>query len=350
MRTLASILALAAAAAVLEAQPALDAVIAALRSEDAAARRSAQDEAVKVGAPIIAPLCALIAEGTPIGISAADKTLGAIAARATTPGNADYRKAVVAALTEQVKAAGSDRARSDAAMVLGLVGGAEVVPALAAALAQPGTFEGARYALMRIPAKQATAALAAALKAASADRQPALILALGARRDASALKAIAPFAIGPDGPPRVAALTALGLTGSPSAAKPLKAAALKGSDAARLSALDALLALAEVQRAKSATSARATYLFVLQQAATAAQRSAAILGLQATGYPGLLDVILAAQKDDALRVAADAALARIPDEQLARSLKSALAKAKGDRRQALLDLGRKRNLPGLPEK
>jgi len=332
------------------AQPTPDSLLAGLKSEDSAARRAAQDEAVKLGAAAIAPLCVLIAENTPMGISTAEKTLSAIVARATAPGSDAVRKAVSAALAEQVKAGSSARARSTAARVLGLVAGREAVSALALALAEPATFEAAREALMRIPGREATAALAAALKTPAAERRPALLLALGARRDATALKPLLGYARGTDGAAAMAALAALAQTGEVRAARAVTAIAAKATGPVRSAAVDALLALADVQRARKPRAAGPLYRSAFDRGVTDAQRSAALTALAAVHYPSLLRLLVTALTDQRLSSTASALLSRMPDDQLAAGLHSELKTAKGDARAALLNLGRERKLPGLPSR
>jgi len=329
-------------------QPTPEAVLAGLKSEDAAARRQAQDEAVKLGAAAIAPLCALIAEDTPMGISAAEKTLLAIVARATAPGSDDIRQAVSAALAEQTKCAPADRARVIATRFLGLVGGADVVPALAAALDGKATFEPARGALMRIPGAQATKALLAAAAKAPAEQRPPLLLALGARRDATALRPLLGYAKRTDVAASVAALTALAQIGDVRAAKTVTAIAAKATGPIRSAAIDALLALADAQRARNPKTAGPLYRAAFDRGVTNAQRSAALIGLTATDYPGLLRLLVTALAGPGLARTASTLVSRMPDDKLAAALRTALKTAKGDARAALLDLARQRKLSGLP--
>ncbi|MBM3473404.1 MAG: HEAT repeat domain-containing protein [Armatimonadetes bacterium] len=262
-----------------------EAVVQALMSDDAATRKAAEADAVRLGAPMVAPLCDLMAKGDSKSVTVAEKALFAIVADASRPGMEPLRQAMSRTLAEQVATARSDRARSQATLLLGVCGRSEALPALAKALTEPGTFDAAVSALQRLAAKGATRTLAAAVATASAERRPALLLALGARRDAEALKTLTPFVRGPDGPARIAAVRALGLIGSSRSAGPLKAAMSKGDPETQDAALAALLAVADRQRLAKPRVAHALYGFVKDQAKTDGQRQAAQLGLEATKGP-----------------------------------------------------------------
>ncbi len=324
------------------------AVIVGLKSDDAGVRRAAQDEAVKLGAPAIGPLCGLIAEGTPMAVSVGEKALAAIAAQATAPGNDAYRQAVGAALGEQAKSAASDGARVAAVRSLGLVGGADAVGALAMGLRDAVTFEVAREALMRAPGAEATKGLLGALGEASSEQKPALILALGARRDPRAVKLLVGLLKSAEAPTRTAAAVALGQIGDVAAGKALIAAATKLPDAERQVALASVLALADSARATGSKAASALYQCALDGGATLAQRRAGLRGLGAVGSVVAVNTLLAKMSDPGLGATATALLANVPDDKLAGPLLAALKRAQGDRRAALLEFGRQRKLAGLP--
>jgi len=342
------VLVLAGVSSCVSAQATPDSVLAGLKSGDAGVRRAAQDEAVKLGAPVIAPLCALIAENTPMGISVAEKTLSAIVAQATAPGNDATRKAVSATLAEQSKSAPSDRARVAAVQCLGLVGGAEAIGPLSAALRDRVTFEAAREALMRVPGTEATRALIAALAGVPAEEQPAIALALGIRRDPTAVKPLLGLLKRADGAVRTATLAALGQIGDVSAAKALLAVAAQASDADRPTAVATVLTLADNARVASPKRAFALHKCALDKGATVAQRRAGLIGLTAAGDAGSVKVLLTRLADPELGPTVVVLLGELPDDKLAGPLLAELRKATGDRRAALLELGRARKVAGVP--
>jgi hypothetical protein len=257
-------------------------VVQGLMSDDAAARKAAEADAIRLGPTMVAPLCDLMAKGDSKSVTVAEKALFAVIAEASRPGGERLRQAVSRALAEQAATGKSDRARSQSALLLGVCGRGESLPALAKALTEPATFDAAVSALQRLAARGATRTLAAAVATAPAERRPGLLLALGARRDTEALRTLTPFVRGPDGPDRAAAATALGLIGSSRSAGPLKAAVSKGDAQTQSAALDALLAIGDRQRVAKPKLGNALYSFVKDQAKTDGQREAAQLGLEAT--------------------------------------------------------------------
>ena len=153
---------------------------------------------------------------------------------------------------------GSSRAAKEyACRKLAMIGTAESVPALEALLADPDNSHMARFALERIDAPAAAAALRKALGTVEGSLRIGMISSLAARGDHASVPAIASL-LGGDAALAVAAAAALGTLATPEAAAALAAAKPAGDVAAAV--VDARLACAEALLAKGdRKSAKAIY-------------------------------------------------------------------------------------------
>ncbi len=115
---------------------------------------------------------------------------------------------------------------------LSLIGGAASAPVLASMLSSPDTVEMARYALERIPAPEAAAALRGALESAPAKARPGIANTLGVKRDAEAVPALSRAASSTDAVLAEAAMSALGRIATPQAMTALASLRKKGVAAA----------------------------------------------------------------------------------------------------------------------
>lgn len=107
---------------------------------------------------------------------------------------------------------------------LAIVGSAASVPALAVLLVKQDSSHMARFALERINAPEAAAALRDALPKATGNLRIGLINSLGARCDAESAKALSPFLKDSDAATARAAALALGAIGTAESAALLQAA------------------------------------------------------------------------------------------------------------------------------
>ena len=146
---------------------------------------------------------------------------------------------------------------------LSVIGSETSVPALAAMLGSAETAEMARYALERIPAPEALAALRAALSKAPEKARPGIVNTLGIRRDAQAVGALAKLTGASDETLAESSIAALGRIASPQALSALAALRKQGSEPAMEASLVAADHLAshgnrtgalEIYRELSATS------------------------------------------------------------------------------------------------
>jgi hypothetical protein len=111
-------------------------------------------------------------------------------AAVATQGDAAARKALETRLAAVLKTGASRAAKDCVCRTLMLIGTAESVPALAGMLADPDLSHMARYALERIPAPEAAAAMRDALPKVAAPLKVGVIGSLGARRDAGSVPAL----------------------------------------------------------------------------------------------------------------------------------------------------------------
>jgi HEAT repeat protein len=128
---------------------------------------------------------------------------------------------------------------------LRVVGTSQSVEALAALLPDEKTSHIARYALARIPDEQAVEVLRDALPKVSGKLKPGIIGSLGVRRDTKSIKAIAKLLADSDISIARAAAHALGLIGTPAAAKVLSTFAKTASATMKMPVADACLICAE---------------------------------------------------------------------------------------------------------
>jgi HEAT repeat protein len=124
-----------------------------------------------------------------------------------------------------------------------VIGTAASVPALADMLSDADHSHMARYALERIPAPEAAAALRTALPQLPSALKIGVISSLGARQDEASVPALAELIGGTDAMVARAAAYALGAIGSAAAAEALKSA--QPSEDASLAVADASFACAE---------------------------------------------------------------------------------------------------------
>jgi HEAT repeat protein len=275
---------LAAVAALADEQAGLGAdqtaapILQGLRSPDPAARKRAEEGAAEVGAPIVAPLCELMAGDEQADIRAAEGALSAVVARAATPVTTEQRSAVTRALARELRRSESERVRAYVAQLLGIIGGDDAVPPLAAALRDDNTGQAALAALERIPGERATRALLNALKRTRHEQRRAVLFALGARRDRAAVKPLVELAWRSGRDVRAATLEALGQIGRRRAIDVVSYAARHGSEEVRRAAVNALLDLAEAQVGTRGAVARKLYQRAEASAVTSPQKEAALAG------------------------------------------------------------------------
>lgn len=150
-----------------------------------------------------------------------------------TEGDVAARKQLEGRLIEVLKSGAARSAKDFVCRKLRTVGTAQSVPALAGLLADEGISHMARYALERIDAAEAAAAMRDAVGKLEGNLKAGAIGSLGARRDAGSVSAIAGCLGDGDAAVVRAAAAALGNIGDPAASKALQGALDKAPDAAK---------------------------------------------------------------------------------------------------------------------
>ena len=163
-----------------------------------------------------------------------------IAAHGDAAARADVEKRLAAVL-----GGGPSRAAKEyACRKLSMIGTAASVPALASLLADPDNSHMARFALERIAAPEAVAAMRTALGTVAGPLKIGLLSSLASRRDVASVPAIAAL-LGGDATTAVAAAKALGTIQSNEAAAALATAAAAASGPLAPAIADARLECAE---------------------------------------------------------------------------------------------------------
>ncbi|MCX5645447.1 MAG: HEAT repeat domain-containing protein [Phycisphaerae bacterium] len=160
-------------------------------------------------------------------------------------GDAVARKALEKRLVGALAGGLSRSAQDYVCRKLRVVGTAQSVETLAALLPAEQTSHIARYALQRIPDEKATEAMRNALPKVSSKLKPGIIGSLGVRRDNKSIEAIAQLLGDSDLQVAQAAAQALGLIGTPTAAKELSKFAKSVSANMKVPVADACLICAE---------------------------------------------------------------------------------------------------------
>ncbi len=164
---------------------------------------------------------------------------------AATHGDAAARKELETRLAAALKSGASRSAKDFICRTLKTIGTAESVPALAALLPDKDMSHMARYALERIPAPEAAAALRDALSKVSGAVKVGVIGSLGARRDAESVAGLTPLLGDADKAVACAAACALGNIGNAEAGKALSNSAKTAPEGVKAAVADGCLACAE---------------------------------------------------------------------------------------------------------
>ncbi len=198
--------------------------------------------------------------------------------------NAQSRRETEAALLKFVQGSPAPAGLMAACRALGLIGGPDAAPVLAALTLKPETTDAARYALERIPGPEADGVLVAALDKTQGDIRRGVVFSLGARRSAAAVPALARLAAGKDAALAADAVKALGKIGGPEAVKALTAALGKAAPSLKSEIASALLLAAEKALASGdKAAASAVYDQVFAANVSVISRQAAFKGKIAAG-------------------------------------------------------------------
>ncbi|MGQ9730836.1 MAG: HEAT repeat domain-containing protein [Candidatus Zipacnadales bacterium] len=321
----------------------VNAVVDGLRSGDSVVRQAAMEKAAAIGAPMVEPLCDLMAEGTTFAQSVAEKTLYGVIAAVSQPGREAEKAALVEALGQRSKSISPDAVRVMATTLLGVLGGERAVSLLGNALVDPVTHEAARAGLERMPCPAATQVLLARWRQAPLDKQPACLLSLGMRQDPAALPMLLAYlGHNPDGfvsdPCYLAGIEALGMIGGTKAAVQLAELVTGANSTVRQCAVSGLITIADREQQCGGPLAHRCYRRAYDYAVTDAQRTAALLGLADTDPANRVKWLLkGAQSGHAWRSCEPLLIAE-DATKVARWLAAQLNSASGEERARLEDL------------
>lgn len=236
-------------------------------------------------------------------------------------------------------------ARLSACRALREIGSSASVPVLARMLGKPEASDPARYALERIPAPEAEAALLAGLGQTSGRLRLGIISSLTGRRAQNAVRALAALAAGSDSAAAEASVAALGTIGGAESAGALLKLIDRPGLAGRNAAAAALVGCAAGLAAQDPATARTIYDKLLSPRLPLPIRRAAFAGkisLAGGAAPTLILTTLRDKKSD-LRAAALAAARSINDAGLTKDLCGLVGQlAPGEQVMALAAISRSR--------
>ncbi len=217
--------------------------------------------------------------------------------------------------------------------MLGVVGSAKCVPALAALLGDESLSHPARIALEPMQDAAAGAALRDALGKLKGKLLVGVIASVGARADAQAVPALATLAGNADPAVASAAIVSLGEVGTPDAAKALEAAAGAAKSPAdrRLVATSRIACADRLARSGQGAAAADIYRSLLDCPDAPAVRVAALNGMLVSAQRGQATAMLLEklQADDAkMRSAAIQAFCQLTDKELKAGIVDQLATLK----------------------
>ena len=280
-------------------------------------------------------------------------TIERIAFQASRPGSEAERAACSKAIAARLGPDVAPLARAWLLRQLERIGRAEVVPQVAALLADkdPLVRESARRAIQKNSAKEASAALVAALGSADAPAwRIALVNALAMRRDPSSLGCLLKEAASDNDDVRSAAIGGLARLGDASAAPVIAAAMAKGSPAARRIATDCYFRLAD---AAACAGDKATALAIYKQMLGSGGhlKCAAIIGIGRAGTAADLSTLLEplADQDARVRGACVEALCLLKGSEITAAIAAVARSPKPETRLAALQaLARRGDAGTLP--
>ncbi|NOZ20490.1 MAG: hypothetical protein GXP25_05305 [Planctomycetes bacterium] len=256
-------------------------------------------QVIKIGQPAILPLFDRLAElekqekKDGRSIIETQSVLRWIAMRAA-EGMAP-RPPVVATLTGVIQSNRPMEQRAFAAKLLGLARGDKAVAVLAPLLGDEKLRDAALAALIEIPGKPATQAMAKAAPQAPVDFRCALLLALGNRHDPAVTSLLQSAAKDGNETIRIAAIKAMGASGDAAAAPAVLEAAKSGSNNQKKAALVAYAKLADAGLKKGQTKeAEGMYAKVLELGGDDVCRSMALQGLGLTANVASIPKLTAA--------------------------------------------------------
>ncbi len=321
-----------------------------ITSEDAAIRKQAFDGLLAMGSEGIEALLAMLVEPGAGSDAGARFALHGMAAYVARPGaeREPERGRLITGFIAYLDGGHPAEPTRFVVTQMQVVGGPEVVPALAACLKQEELALAAIQALAANSHPDAATALRDALPDAGGTVRVGIIEALGQKEDAKAVNLLIDEAKSDDAQVRLAALHALGRIGDNKAAPVVLDALDKGEPREQRSAFAAGLLLGERLAARGERrAARALYVRALEAASTPAQRSAALLGIGKVGSAEDVGAMLPhlADPNPQVRSAAIRCLADLPGADTGAALAEATRSAEPEVKIELLRILSERDEP-----
>lgn len=244
-------------------------------------------------------------------------------------GKAEDRKDLEKRLAAVLASSAKQAAKQFACRQLSLIGTAESVPALAPLLTDKDLSHMARYALERMPASEAVAAMRDALGKAAGLQKVGIINSLGVRGDEKSLDALIPLVKDADAQIATAAVAALGRIGSPKAAAPLAELRKSTPKGMEVAVMDASLDLAAaLAKAGNKPEAEKIYTELNAESQPASVRKAAFQGLVAVRPEQATPLLMQALtgKDESMRGLALRLVRETPGEEATKTFAANLGK------------------------
>ena len=223
----------------------LDELLKKTPAETAAAQQQISAELVKLGAPAVARLCAMLTPPEKGGDVAVRYALHAMATYVGVSGSQAERQMFARAMAQAAQSDAPIVVRQFILEELRLAATPDVIAPVAGLLAVPELCDPAARVLVTIGGEGAAAALRQALPGASGASRVTIVKALGDLRDSGAVATLLKDAASDDAVLRHAAFYALGASGDLAAAAVLSRASMADSRFERSQALKAYLLLVE---------------------------------------------------------------------------------------------------------
>ena len=227
-----------------------------LKSSDANVRRQAIDNMAQFGAEAIPALLSTIetaqAQEEPGTTMAAKNALERVVYHSTRPGASTEKRTVEKALLARLQKPAPESLQRFLLRLITVVGTSQSVPTLEKLLSDKNLREPARMALQQIPGNEATVVLERAFSQASEPQwKSALLMAIGARKQARSAKLVLSALKSSQPEVRMMAILVAGEFATPEIRKVLQQIAQKGSEREKEAAQHSLARIAErLSRAK----------------------------------------------------------------------------------------------------
>ncbi|MER3474870.1 MAG: hypothetical protein C4335_12805 [Armatimonadota bacterium] len=316
-----------------------------LKSSDANVRRQAIDNMAQFGAEAIPALLSTIetaqAQEEPGTTMAAKNALERVVYHSTRPGASTEKRTVEKALLARLQKPAPESLQRFLLRLITVVGTSQSVPTLEKLLSDKNLREPARMALQQIPGNEATVVLERAFSQASEPQwKSALLMAIGARKQARSAKLVLSALKSSQPEVRMMAILVAGEFATPEIRKVLQQIAQKGSEREKEAAQHSLARIAERLSRSAAAQAAPLFRWLYANGKTPILRSAGLVGLSRAGGANTATVLVQSlsHPNPAIATTAYALLHEVKSPGLAEALVLQFQRARGEQRLRLIDL------------